>query len=141
MPKIMEARASPAWRARSMIWPSSTHESSAPCTTAGPCPSRSPCSTGTSSVACSPCAGSIAEARHVLVTGAAGAIGGALAELLAKECPRARMTLVDKRAIPNGRVWDLSKPDALEAEYAELGERVDVLVNCAGFMELMSFAG
>src|SRR2546430_16840502 len=69
-----------------------------------------------------PCFGSrsmqLAEARHVLVTGAAGAIGGALAELLAKECPRARMTLVDKRAIPNGRGWDLSQPDALEAEDA-----------------------
>jgi short-subunit dehydrogenase len=83
----------------------------------------------------------LAEARHVLVTGAAGAIGGALAELLAKECPRARMTLVDKRAMAKGVVWDLSKPDALEAAYAELGEPVDVLVNCAGFMELMSFAG
>ena len=42
----------------------------------------------------------LADARHVLVTGAAGAIGGALAELLVKECPRARMTLVDKKPLP-----------------------------------------
>jgi len=85
----------------------------------------------------------LAEARHVLVTGAAGAFGGALAELLAKECPRARMTLVDKKPIQNGVVWDLSKPDTLEEAWARVtrDEPVDVLVNCAGFMELVSFAG
>lgn len=89
----------------------------------------------------------LAEARHVLVTGAAGAIGGALAELLATECPRARMTLVDKKPIPtkNGDavVWDLSKPETLEAQWQDVAkdEPVDVLVNCAGFMELVSFAG
>jgi short-subunit dehydrogenase len=85
----------------------------------------------------------LAEARHVLVTGAAGAIGGALAELLTKECPRARLTLVDKKALPNGVVWDLSNPDTLEAAWAiaTKDESVDVLVNCAGFMELVSFAG
>ena len=85
----------------------------------------------------------LAEARHVLVTGAAGAIGGALAELLAEECPRARMTLVDKRKLTHGVVWDLSKPETLEAAWADVtkDEPVDVLVNCAGFMELVSFAG
>jgi len=89
----------------------------------------------------------LADARHVLVTGAAGAIGGALAELLTKAIheknPRARMTLVDKKPLPNGVVWDLSKPDTLEAAWAHVvkDEPVDVLVNCAGFMELVSFAG
>ncbi|HEY2369466.1 MAG TPA: SDR family NAD(P)-dependent oxidoreductase, partial [Polyangiaceae bacterium] len=95
----------------------------------------------------------LADARHVLVTGAAGAIGGALAELLERECPRARMTLVDrhwrsppaidKKPLPNGVVWDLSKPDTLEAAWADVVKDgdVDVLVNCAGFMELVSFAG
>ena len=85
----------------------------------------------------------LVDARHVLVTGAAGAIGGALAELLVKECPRAQMTLVDKKPLPEGVVWDLSKPDTLEAAWADVVKDapVDVLVNCAGFMELVSFAG
>jgi short-subunit dehydrogenase len=85
----------------------------------------------------------LAEARHVLVTGAGGAIGGALAELLANECPRARMTLVDKKPLAKGVVWDLSKPDTLDAAWSAVVKDgfVDVLVNCAGFMELVSFAG
>lgn len=89
----------------------------------------------------------LADARHVLVTGAAGAIGGALAELLAKECTRARMTLVDKKSLSPkmgvGVIWDLSKPETLEDAWADVveDEPVDVLVNCAGFMELVSFAG
>jgi short-subunit dehydrogenase len=87
-------------------------------------------------------------ARHVLVTGAAGAIGGALARQLAEAAPNAQLSLVDKRAIesvPRARayMWDLSRPDALAEAYEEVARDapVDVLVNCAGFMELRTFAG
>jgi len=90
----------------------------------------------------------LVSARHVLVTGAAGAIGGALARELASAAPSAHLTLVDKNPMPHAfgdraRVvqWDLSPPEALEAAYGALPEPVDVLVNCAGFMELVSFAG
>jgi short-subunit dehydrogenase len=85
----------------------------------------------------------LADARHVLVTGAAGAIGSALVDELRREAPRAHMSLVDKRPLPNGHVWDLSKPELLADAYASVtkDEPVDVLVNCAGFMELKSFTG
>jgi uncharacterized protein len=98
----------------------------------------------------------LSSARHALVTGAAGAIGGALARALAVRAPGARLTLVDKdvrgvedlaREIgPRARahVWDLAYPDELPAAYEALtaadGE-LDVLVNCAGIMELRTFAG
>ena len=86
-------------------------------------------------------------ARHVLVTGAAGAIGGALVPLLAEAAPNARLSLVDKREIAHARgeshVWDLANPDEIVAKYESITNDapVDVLVNCAGFMELLSFAG
>ena len=90
----------------------------------------------------------LGEAKHVLLTGAAGAIGGALVPLLADAAPAARLSLVDKRAIESSHpraksyAWDLSKPDALPAAYEAIAgdEPVDVLVSCAGFMEMMSFA-
>jgi short-subunit dehydrogenase len=93
------------------------------------------------------------EARHVLVTGAAGAIGGALAERARKASPSARITLVDRdrgrlatiaeRLRADAAVWDLSTPETLDALWAGVAdaEPVDVLVNCAGIMELRSFAG
>ena len=97
----------------------------------------------------------LSAARHVMVTGAAGAIGGALAGALAAQAKRARLTLVDRdergvhavasrlgeaaRAV----LWDLAIPEELGASYAAATEGcpVDVLVNCAGIMELRSFAG
>lgn len=90
----------------------------------------------------------LADARHVLLTGAAGAIGGALAEQLAKAAPHATLSLVDKNPVDHALgdraqvlQWDLANPDALALAYAKLPRPVDVLVNCAGFMELISFAG
>jgi short-subunit dehydrogenase len=91
------------------------------------------------------------DARHVLVTGAAGAIGGAVAEALARRAPGARLTLVDRdaprldeaarRLGAHAAVWDLSEPDAIapawDAVVADVP--VDVLVSCAGIMELRSF--
>jgi short-subunit dehydrogenase len=93
------------------------------------------------------------DARHVLITGAAGAIGGALAERARRMAPHARLTLVDRegarlaaiaaRLEAEAAVWDLSAPEALDALWGESTTTapVDVLVNCAGIMELRTFAG
>jgi short-subunit dehydrogenase len=93
--------------------------------------------------------------RHVLVTGAAGAIGGALARAVHERAPRAKLTLVDKdargvealarevgpQAVP--LVWDLANPEDLPESFedATANAPVDALFNCAGIMELRSFAG
>lgn len=90
------------------------------------------------------------DPRLVLVTGAAGAIGGALAEALAARFPDAHLALSDLADIPHALGarastwrWDLTRPADLEARWAELvaarGE-VDVLVNCAGIMHFRSVA-
>ncbi len=91
------------------------------------------------------------RAEHVLVTGAAGAIGSAVAARLADEAPSARLSLVDKNPITHTFgdrartfTWDLAEPRALDAAWEHATKDappVDVLVNCAGFMELRSFAG
>jgi short-subunit dehydrogenase len=96
----------------------------------------------------------VADLQHILVTGAAGAIGGALARALAARHPGARLTLVDlapvddlarelgPRAEP--RRWDLARPDAIEAALTELVDArgpVDGLVSSAGVMDVGWFAG
>jgi short-subunit dehydrogenase len=96
------------------------------------------------------------EPRLVLITGAAGAIGGAIARALAARHPGAHLALSDvdqaglARAVTalGGRAsawrWDLAQPEALDARWRELiaarGE-VDVLVNCAGIMDVRSILG
>jgi short-subunit dehydrogenase len=98
---------------------------------------------------------SLAPDQHILVTGAAGAIGSAIVRSMNKAVPTLRFSLVDldqaavereSRALgpsARGYVWDLSEPDALEAHLAvtvtEQGP-VDALVNCAGIMEVRSLA-
>jgi short-subunit dehydrogenase len=92
---------------------------------------------------------------HALVTGAAGAIGGAIAAELRGRDAGARLSLVDldeagARARAGGLGgdaaafgWDLSEPAAIDAHLARLrAERgeVDLLVNCAGLMEVRSLA-
>lgn len=92
--------------------------------------------------------------KHILITGAAGAIGGALAEQLAAKHRGARLTLVDLdtpalaaratklKAVP--AAWDLTESHALETRWREAvaaGGAVDLLVNCAGVMEIKSLAG
>jgi short-subunit dehydrogenase len=93
--------------------------------------------------------------KHILVTGAAGAIGGALARAFHARLPDAAISLADvdgegarRTAGAIGEVaravtWDLSKPHELpEAHSALESERgaVDGLVNCAGIMEIRSLA-
>lgn len=93
--------------------------------------------------------------RHALVTGAAGTIGGALVRTLSARHPELRFSLVDQDAaglVPLGRElpgrsvalpWDLADlvtlPRLWERAVAQSGE-IDLLINCAGFMEIRSFA-
>ena len=94
--------------------------------------------------------------HHILITGAAGAIGGALTDQFARRYPDANFTLVDTneaalkarcallghRARP--ACWDLFQPDTLGKCWAGLDADagpVDLLVNCAGIMDIKSFQG
>jgi short-subunit dehydrogenase len=97
----------------------------------------------------------LSKTRHALVTGAAGAIGSALARELSTRAPSAVLSLADNDArgvealaadlgpLARPLVWDLARPDDLESLYGDATAEmpVDVLVNCAGIMELRSFAG
>lgn len=90
---------------------------------------------------------------HALVTGAAGAIGAAIARALVARRLARSMTLVDVDRAGAERVgtslaaswraeaWDLAEPGTLDAHVraveAEHGP-VDLLVNCAGVMEIRS---
>ncbi len=93
--------------------------------------------------------------EHTLVTGAAGAIGAALAKAFRARRPELRLSLVDVDANGARRVaerlggdveihtWDLSDPGRIAAHVDDvLSARgpVNLLVNCAGFMEVRSFA-
>lgn len=93
--------------------------------------------------------------QHALVTGAAGAIGGEIAAALRARQPGLRLSLVDIDERGAGRVadrlggdtavaaWDLAQPDVLAPLSEALVEArgpVDLLVNCAGIMEVRSFA-
>ncbi len=94
--------------------------------------------------------------QRVLITGAAGAIGGELAKAFASAWPQALRILVDRdeqalrerfREEP-GRVvtetCDLTDIQALPGWWEAIVERhgsPDVLINCAGIMEIISFQG
>lgn len=95
------------------------------------------------------------EGAHVLVTGAAGAIGSAFARAVAARARSVKLSLVDVTARAceplaaelgaNAAAygWDLSRPEDLPAHHAALVEErgpVDVLVSCAGIMEVQSIA-
>jgi NAD(P)-dependent dehydrogenase (short-subunit alcohol dehydrogenase family) len=80
--------------------------------------------------------------RSVLITGAAGGIGTAMAEAFAEA--GARLALVDRedasdlasRLTGDHRAWtlDLTDPDAIDATVADIGEAmgIDCLINNAG---------
>jgi NAD(P)-dependent dehydrogenase (short-subunit alcohol dehydrogenase family) len=80
------------------------------------------------------------EGRRVLVTGAAGGIGGATVELLAKE--GAQVVGVDLREAEGVRRCDVSDPGSVAPTVAaavdELGG-LDVLVNVAGIDQFRRF--
>lgn len=96
------------------------------------------------------------QPRHILITGAAGAIGSALTAEFANRYPLAHLTLVDvnETALQQRRqqhgsrashaIWDLFKPDTLAEGWQNvIHDRgpVDLLVNCAGIMDIISFQG
>ena len=86
--------------------------------------------------------------RHVMITGAAGAIGAAIARAMRKSWPEARLALLDREAMPAlaaelGRASihgvDLRDVDGLPAAVAAIereGGPLDGLVNCAGVMRV-----
>jgi short-subunit dehydrogenase len=95
------------------------------------------------------------EPRHALVTGAAGAIGGALCRILAERYPQLRLSLVDRDAVGLKRrrdalgdrcaalSADLAQPSTMPALWQRAKQgfgAVDLLVNCAGLMEIRSFS-
>ncbi|HEY5952453.1 MAG TPA: SDR family NAD(P)-dependent oxidoreductase, partial [Kofleriaceae bacterium] len=86
---------------------------------------------------------------HILITGAAGAIGGALARAMRAAWPTARLALLDREQAPlraladelgtaNEYLADLRELDALPALVAKIEEQgpLDGLVNCAGVMRV-----
>jgi 3-hydroxybutyrate dehydrogenase len=88
----------------------------------------------------------VTQPEHVLITGAAGAIGGALARAMRAAWPMTRLALLDRRdAIDQARglanelgnastvVADLRDVESLPAAIEPLGP-LDGLVNCAGIM-------
>ena len=88
------------------------------------------------------------ELGHVLLTGAAGGIGGRLAAALRAADPDAKLSLVDRHppkvAAEVGGIalgWDLARPQTvgghLDALVADQGP-VDLLINCAGIMTMRS---
>ena len=93
------------------------------------------------------------QPRHAVLTGAAGAIGGELSRVLVEKYSQLRLNLVDKDAAglqarcrelgPQAvaRPWDLSAPSTLPElwQQVQAGGPVDLLINCAGFMEIRSF--
>jgi short-subunit dehydrogenase len=99
--------------------------------------------------------GLLKKLRRVVVTGAAGAIGGAFARHLSRRDPDVHLVLADVDAAgleatalslthSSRRVWDLSKPEGLGAAWEELVASegpVDGLVNCAGIMNVESLVG
>ena len=100
----------------------------------------------------------LGHADHVVVTGAAGAIGAALARALVARWSATKLTLVDRDAVGiarlaaelaelgatcRARAVDLADIDGLPdavAAIAEAGGPIDGLVNCAGVMAVRDVA-
>ncbi len=92
--------------------------------------------------------------QHILITGAAGARGAALARAFRRHHPDARLTLVDQdgdnlapvagELDAVASVCDLTDLEALETWWSSLaaeGGDPDLLINCAGIMDIFTFQG
>ncbi|SDX21920.1 SDR family NAD(P)-dependent oxidoreductase [Marinobacter mobilis] len=92
--------------------------------------------------------------QHILITGAAGAIGSMLAAQFRNHHPSAKLTLVDMNESSLADIanrygghperCDLTDIEALPRWWHSLTERqgpVDVLINCAGIMDIMTITG
>lgn len=89
---------------------------------------------------------------HVLITGAAGAIGAALAREMRRAWPDAALALVDREdtsafarelgGTASSHVADLAQVDALAPLVARIEQDgpIDGLVNCAGIMRVQNVA-
>lgn len=98
--------------------------------------------------------GAAFELGHVVITGAAGAIGGALARQMRRAWPDVALALVDRDRAPledtarslggavSTHVVDLTAIDALPALVAAIEDQgpIDGLVNCAGIMRVQHVA-
>lgn len=93
--------------------------------------------------------------RLALITGASGAIGRALTQVLASWQPTLRLSLVDRDAAglaalcgdlgerAQAQVADLADPSVCPSLFSTAtawAGPVDLLVNCAGFMDVRAFA-
>ncbi len=93
---------------------------------------------------------------HALVTGASGAIGGALARLIRKQHPGARLSLVDRDAETSKKLErelggeartvaadlsDIPSIPAVHGDAVKVHGPVDLLINCAGIMDVRSMQG
>lgn len=96
------------------------------------------------------------DAPHALITGTSGAIGGAIARELRRRRPAARLSLVDRDGTTSSALAlelggatrvtaiDLGRMDELPQLVSDAEEAlgpVDVLVNCAGIMDVRSVTG
>jgi short-subunit dehydrogenase len=91
---------------------------------------------------------------HIVITGAGGAIGAALARVMSQTWPHAKLALVDRDgraldvivneigATATSYIADLADIDELEPLIAriETAGAIDVLVNCAGIMRVQNVA-
>jgi short-subunit dehydrogenase len=100
----------------------------------------------------------VAPADHVVVTGAAGAIGAALVHALRARWPETTLTLVDRDEtglarvaatvdaggggchVARGDLADLDSLPALVDTVAKAGGPIDGLINCAGVMWIRDLA-